>query len=85
MRAVCFFYEGYELEVVSKNITLKTKFGTYSIISKFENNKISYSRTMEQYAGSYPAGDQKELNQFYNDIYKADRGRIVLVKKAGVE
>ncbi|MEO6814509.1 MAG: DUF3857 domain-containing protein [Ginsengibacter sp.] len=74
--------DGYELEAAPKNVSLKTKFGTYIITSKLEGNKILYTRTREQFTGSYPAGVQKELVQFYNDIYKGDRGRIVLVKSS---
>jgi len=72
--------EGYGIESFPKNISLHTKFGTYSISAKLENNKIIYSRTRELYEGSYPPADQKEIISFYNEIYKADRARIVLVK-----
>ncbi|MFL5810040.1 MAG: DUF3857 domain-containing protein [Flavisolibacter sp.] len=75
--------EGYQLEAAPQNISLKSQFGTYSSSAKIEGNKIIYHRVREQFAGRFPASTQKELAKFYNDIYKADRSRIVLVKKEG--
>ena len=75
--------EGYELESNIKNISLETPFGKYAISSKVDGNSILYSRMREQYEGSFPAKMQKEIIDFYNAIFKADRTKIVLVKKAG--
>jgi hypothetical protein len=75
--------QGYQLESAPQEISLKTKFGTYSASAKIEGNKIIYHRLQEQFAGRFPASTQKELAKFFEDIYKADRSRIVLVKKEG--
>lgn len=73
--------EGYELEAISQDVSLKTKFGTYSTSTKLLGNKILYHRIREQFSGRYPAKDQAELSKFYEVIYKADRNRMVFVKK----
>jgi len=36
---------------------------------------------MEQYSGRFPAKDYGELVSFFESIYKADRNKVVLVKK----
>ncbi|ANE53662.1 DUF3857 domain-containing protein [Flavisolibacter tropicus] len=72
---------GYEPESIPQSLSLKTKYGYYSSILKLEKNKLTYIRIREQYAGKYPAKDFKELADFYDRIYKADRSRLVLVKK----
>lgn len=43
--------------------------------------KIVYLRVNEQYSGHFPATDFKDFARYYNEIYKADRNKIVLVKK----
>jgi hypothetical protein len=74
--------DGYQLEVKPQDVSLKTKFGIYSCITKLDGNKIVYHRVREQYSGRFPAKDQNELAKYYDDIYKADRSKIVFVKKA---
>ena len=44
-------------------------------------NKIYYYRKMENYSGRFSAKEYAALVNFYDAIYKADRNRIVLVKK----
>ena len=73
--------EGYELEALSPETSIKSKFGNYTSSVKFNKNMITYKRVMEKFSGRYPATDQAELSKFYSDIHKADRSRIVLVKK----
>jgi hypothetical protein len=73
--------EGYELEAAPQDMAIKTRFGSYSVTAKLSGNKIIYRRVREQFGGRYPAKDKEELAKFYNDIYKSDRSRMVLVKK----
>lgn len=72
---------GYEPEALPQPQELKTKFGTYSSAAKLEGNKIRYYRAIHHNDGKFPATDYKGLAAFYAAIYKADRNRIVLVKK----
>jgi hypothetical protein len=74
--------DGYEIEAAPQEVTIKTKYGSYSMSAKVEGNKIIYKRTREQFSGRFPAKEQKEIVKFFEDIYKADRSRFVLVKKA---
>jgi hypothetical protein len=74
--------EGYQLETIPQQVSLNTKFGMYNSSTKLDGNKIIYHRVREQFSGRFPAKDQAELTKFFEDIYKADRARVVLVKKA---
>ena len=73
--------EGYRLEAAPADVLLKTKFGNYIASAKLVGNKIIYHRVMEHFAGRFPVSSQAELAQFYADIYKSDRSKMVLVKK----
>lgn len=72
---------GFEMESLPIPTSIETKFGRYSNSVKVNGNKISYYRKMENFSGRYPASDYSSLVNFYDAIYKADRSRIVLVKK----
>jgi hypothetical protein len=72
---------GYQPESMPKDYSLKNKFGSYDVKYSFAENKVKYIRTVERYSGRFPAADYKEMVSYYNDIYKADRSRLVLVKK----
>lgn len=73
--------DGYRVESIAQDVSLQSKFGTYSATMKLENNKLIYIRTREQYAGKHPAKDYGELAKYFNAIHKADRNRIVFVKQ----
>ena len=73
--------QGYEIEAVPQPVTIKTKFGTYNSSVKLVGNVLHYVRVREQYAGRFPPKDYAELVKFFDDIYKADRAKVVLVKK----
>jgi len=74
---------GYELESLPAPVSVESKFGKYSNSLKMSGNKIYYYRKMENYSGRYPAKEYIAMVNFYDAIYKADRNRIVLVKKDG--
>jgi hypothetical protein len=74
--------DGYEIEAAPQDVAIKTKYGNYSMSAKVEGNKIIYKRIREQFSGRFPAKEQKEIIRFFEDIYKADRSRFVLIKKA---
>jgi len=73
--------QGYTLESMPSDIAIKTKFGSYQTTMSVKDNKIFYSRMNEQYTGHFSAKDYKDFADYYNSIYKADRAKIVLVKK----
>ena len=55
--------------------------GSYTSTAKLVGNKIIYTRVREQYAGRFTAKEGPEFAKFLNDIHKADRNRIVMVRK----
>jgi hypothetical protein len=75
--------KGYEPESFPQPVAIETKFGRYSSGSKLIDNKILYYRTREQYSGHFPSKDYAALLNYYDAIYKADRNKIVLIKKDG--
>jgi Domain of Unknown Function with PDB structure (DUF3857) len=72
--------EGYAAESIPQDVTISSKFGTYSCAVKLNANKLHYYRSLEHFSGRYPAAAYPELVQFYEKIYKADRAKAVLVK-----
>lgn len=72
---------GYEIEAMPKPVLLNNQFGSYHIYYSYKNATLQMVRTYERNAGRFPASDYKEYADFYNTIYKADRYRVVLIKK----
>jgi len=72
---------GYRPEAVSPGTTLDSKFGRYTSTVRVEDDKIVYSRRLEKFSGRWPATMYGDLVNFYEQLYKADNSRIVLVKK----
>jgi hypothetical protein len=73
--------DGYVLEALPKNVNLESKCGKYSISFKLDGSSIEVLRVNEKYAGVYPSTEYLAIAKFMEDIYKADRGKVVLVKK----
>ncbi len=74
---------GYGIEAMPQSTSFKNKFGEYKVNFKVDGNKIIFTRFYERRAGQFPKSDYPELVKMYNDVYKADRGKLVLVKKEG--
>lgn len=72
---------GYTPESIPQPVSLQSPFGTYSCGTTISGAVITYIRTINRKGGIYPAAAYPDLETFYNAIYKADRARIVLVKK----
>ena len=53
----------------------------YSIQFFVKENHIEVVRRNERIAGYFPKNEYNNVLNFFNEIYTADRGRIVLVKK----
>ncbi len=75
--------EGYTPEAIPEDISINNKFGNYGISFKVMANKIELLRIQVRDKANYPANDYPDLIKYYDDIYKADRSRIVFVKKDG--
>ena len=72
---------GYTLEAMPKNVSLNSKFGTYSIRYEVKENMVQMLRIDERSAATFPASDYNELVSFYDAIFKADHSQLVFVKK----
>lgn len=72
---------GYIPEAIPSNTSISNKFGTYSISFKVTGDQIEVLRVQIRDKARYPASDYADLVKFYDDIYKADRSRIVFIKK----
>ena len=73
--------EGFELEAVPQPARITSKFGNYSSTVQLKDKKLYYFRLIEQNSGRFPAKDYADLVKFYEAIYKADRSKVVLVRK----
>jgi len=73
---------GYEPESIPEDLMLQSKFGAYETHLKIDGEKIVYYRKFERYRGRFPGSDYSEVVKFYDEIYKSDHGKIVLVKKS---
>jgi transglutaminase-like putative cysteine protease len=71
---------GYAPESVPESMTVQSRFGKYQVNYKVEANRILYHRKLEVYDGFFDKGLYDELVKFHDQVYKADRSRIVLVK-----
>jgi hypothetical protein len=72
---------GFTQESIPQDANINSKFATYRSSVIIKEGKILYNRLMEYKGGVYPASDYPELVKFYEAVYKADRSKIVLVKK----
>ncbi len=72
---------GYQPEVIPPDVRINTKYGRYSSSVSFTNDKIIYFRSMEQLSGRFPAKEYNEVVKFYDQVYKADRSKVVFTKK----
>jgi hypothetical protein len=73
---------GYVVESIPADVDLDTRFGKYTGRVKFEGDKIIYYRRLAFNGGRFPAASYNELVKFYEQIYKADRARLVLVRNS---
>lgn len=71
---------GYAPESVPQSLSVQSRFGKYQVSYKVEANRIVYYRKLEEYNGFFDKSVYDELVKFYDQVYKADRARIVLVK-----
>jgi transglutaminase-like putative cysteine protease len=72
---------GYEPESLPADVDLSTPFGTYKSVTRVANGKIFYFRQMEKFGGRFSADQYQQLVKFLEAIYKADRAKLVLIRK----
>ena len=72
---------GYLAEALPAPVKIESEFGRYSSSVEMKPDKLVYYRKYENFSGEFPASAFNDLVRFYDQIYKADRSRVVLVKK----
>jgi len=72
---------GYQPESIPQGKAIETRFGKYFSKVEVSGDKITYYRLREHYQGRYPAKDYADLVGFYEQIFKSDRAKVVLIKK----
>lgn len=72
---------GYQPESIPKDIHIESKFGDYNASVKVSADKIIYYRSKQESASRFPPSDYPDLVKFFEQIYKADHSRVVLVRK----
>ena len=70
---------GYSVESMPHDVTINNKFGTYRISYTVTDDHIYLNRYYERSAGKFPATDYQDLSQFYDQMFSADRKKIVFV------
>jgi transglutaminase-like putative cysteine protease len=73
--------EGYGVESMPKDVDIANSFGHYSISYKVTGNKVAVIRLETINKATLAAEAYPDLVKYYDIIYKADRSRIVFVKK----
>lgn len=72
---------GFTIEFLPSNFDLKGKFGEYKTeITKKENNKLIYKRTMFLNKGKYSNKEYDEYRLFMEQVSKNDNAKIILTK-----
>lgn len=73
--------EGYVLEHTPEPTKIQSRFGVYTSDIKLENKKLIYSRHLIVNNQAQPSNTFDELIDFYKNIEKADKAKVVLVYK----
>ncbi len=71
---------GYTTESIPASQSLNGRFGTFNLSYQFANDKLTVIRVWEMQAGRFPPEAYDDLVKLYDAIYKADMGKVVLVK-----
>jgi Domain of Unknown Function with PDB structure (DUF3857)/Transglutaminase-like superfamily len=70
----------YSVESIPKSIILKTSYGNYSISFNVKDDIIYLVRKDERNEGRFPRSEYEDVVNYFNEIYKADKSKIVLIK-----
>ncbi|HEY4060864.1 MAG TPA: DUF3857 domain-containing protein [Puia sp.] len=72
---------GYAPESVPADVHIDSRYGRYTASVKVSGDKILYYRSREESMGRFPPSEYEQLVRFYEQLYRSDRNRVVLVKK----
>lgn len=68
-------------EFLPAPVKMDTRFGEYESSVSIEQGAIVYSRKLKMVSGEFPAESYSELVEFYREINKADKVKIVFLTK----
>jgi hypothetical protein len=71
---------GYVVESMAKDVNITNKFGHYSICYTISDNTIWVLREYERHPITAPPEEWAVYAKFMEEIYKADRAKITMVK-----
>lgn len=72
--------EGYAPESPPDKVLYSSKFGTYGLSWRYENNTVFIDRTLILNSSVHPKEEYGEWIQFLKNVIKADKTKIVLVR-----
>ena len=72
---------GFTAESIPSDMNLVTPFGEYVTSCRMTGNMISYHRRFLFKGGRFPAKSYPDLVKFFEQVYKSDRARLVLVRQ----
>ena len=72
---------GYKPESIPGNVAITSKFGTYTSVCKIVAGNIFYLRKLQRNSGRFPPSEAVAMQDFFEKIYYADRGKLVFVKE----
>lgn len=71
---------GYQIESIPEAIEITNEFGEYRASVEVEQDEVLYRREWRMNAGRFPAGSYSKFRQFHEEIVRADRAKLVLLK-----
>lgn len=75
--------DNFEVDTLQDELHLENKFGSYSYaITQKDNNTLVVKRQFILNKGTYTNADYDDFRNFWLDILKQDRSRIILIKKS---
>jgi len=71
---------GFTVEAPYLTVNIHSKFGSFTASAIVTSGRIIYFRKQEWLSGRFPASEYSNLVAFYQQVYKSDHSKIVLVK-----
>lgn len=73
--------DGYKVEYIPKENEIQTDFGSYKISCSYENNQVTYIRKVEMNKNRFPADRYNDLIDFYSQMVKLDKEKMILLQE----
>ncbi|MCH7400905.1 DUF3857 domain-containing protein [Belliella kenyensis] len=73
---------GFVVEKLPESISIENQFGTYKVDFKNIDGIFTYIRSFQLYDGVFPADVYENYVQFLDQVEKADKVRVVLVRQS---